>query len=76
MEFDLGYKKELIIYEFVKSFDNVFNIELIDIVYELFERRVTFYQLDGDIFMVTESINRDIDPFQACTTRLFFVGMK
>jgi hypothetical protein len=77
MEFDLGYKKEFFIYHFIKEFDNLFDLRIVDIIYEIFEsKKIAIYQLDGDIFMVTESINRDIDPFQACTTRLFFVGMK
>jgi hypothetical protein len=78
MSIELAYLKELIIYNFIKHFDNIFNFNVIDIIYELLERQVTFYQLDGDIFMATEYRHkeRDINIFQACSIKLFFKGLK
>ncbi|MGB9763709.1 MAG: hypothetical protein ACPLW7_06980, partial [Minisyncoccia bacterium] len=72
---DLSYKKEIVFYEFIKKFDNIFNIDVLDIIYEMFEREIIFYQLDT-CFMVTENNRYISNPFDSCSIKLFFTGMK
>jgi hypothetical protein len=72
---ELAYKKEKILYEFVKNFDDIFPLDILDIIYEIFEKRIVFYQLDT-CFMVTENNRYISNPFDSCSIKLFFTGMK
>jgi hypothetical protein len=78
MEFDLGYRKEIFIYNFIQTFDNFFDLRLVDVIYEIYEKKVICYQLDNEIYMLDEYRNRDksIEPFKTCSIKLFFKGLK
>ncbi len=72
---ELSYRKERILFEFVKNFNDIFSLDILNILCEMLEREVIFCKLDNEIYMVTEYDRYQENPFQSCKTKLFFTGI-